>query len=100
MIPTERVPPQYAEECPKRDPVSIQILRQFTDLGVLADDVAKRTRSKLHSVMRSVPPPPALEKTKICPDQYPPFFEELRALADQIQHTLNDINEALDRTEL
>ncbi len=82
-------------------PVSEEIMKSAAQLADRISAIADRTVSKLDPVMlASVPQPGGHDEGKALIRTYPPLFEALRAKFNLMNRALDQIEDAISRTEL
>ena len=83
-----------------REPVSQEIIQFAVHLADMSAMLAARVNDKLSPVMLSLPQPTVAEVVPPPTREYPPLFEELKAALQVIEKSLQNIENAISRTEL
>lgn len=85
---------------PIRKSVGTQVCQQGNMLADRAQKLVDRVFTKLQPVMRQNGPSTNDNRKEHVQEDYPPMFNDLRDSMDRIEQALNNIDEAISRTEL
>lgn len=82
----------------KRDTIGSQSMRMLENVKVRLEDLSSRLAGKLHPIMSS--PQPMAEECGKIGQEFPPLFDEIRTRCNQMNESMDLIEDCLARTEL